>query len=88
MKKVVETKKFEKEFKKMIKRGKDPKKLFTFVRLLANESYPLPEHYRDHPLKQFKDVRDAHIEPDWVLFYRVTTKEVELIRTGTHSDLF
>jgi|ADWX01.1.fsa_nt_gi addiction module toxin, RelE/StbE family len=82
------TKKFEKELKRMIKRGKDPKKLFAFVELLINDSYPLPAHYQDHLLKQFKDVRDAHIEPDWILFYRVNGDVIELIRTGTHSDLF
>lgn len=88
MKTLTITNKFEKELKRMIKRGKDPQKLFDFVELLVNESYPLPVHYKDHLLKQFKDVRDAHIEPDWVLFYRVKSEEIELIRTGTHSDLF
>jgi len=29
-----------------------------------------------------------HIEPDWLLIYEVTSKEVMLFRTGTHSDLF
>ena len=41
-------------------------------------------------LKLAKNVRECHIEPDWLLVYRVE-KEIELlrlVRTGTHSDLF
>jgi mRNA interferase YafQ len=32
--------------------------------------------------------RDLHIEPDWLLLYRIAGNEVQLARTGTHSDLF
>jgi mRNA interferase YafQ len=32
--------------------------------------------------------RDLHIEPDWLLIYRVKGDELQLARTGTHSDLF
>jgi mRNA interferase YafQ len=36
----------------------------------------------------WKGRRDCHIEPDWVLIYRMTEDELRLERTGTHSDLF
>jgi mRNA interferase YafQ len=55
--------------------------------LLAGDA--LPEGYKDHPLKgSWQGYRDAHIEPDWLLIYRVTRDELHLVRTGTHADLF
>jgi mRNA interferase YafQ len=49
----------------------------------------LPLRYEDHPLAGgWKDCRDSHIEPDWLLIYRLDGDAVHLIRTGTHSDLF
>jgi mRNA interferase YafQ len=32
--------------------------------------------------------RDLHIEPDWLLLYRIVDEELQLARTGTHADLF
>lgn len=32
--------------------------------------------------------REAHLEGDWLVIYRVQGHELHLIRTGTHSDLF
>ena len=63
-------------------------RLRTLVRLLASgESVPV--RYRDHPLRgRWSGWRDAHIEPDWVLIYRVNGSDLELGRTGTHADLF
>ncbi|MBR2998394.1 type II toxin-antitoxin system YafQ family toxin [Candidatus Saccharibacteria bacterium] len=87
---------YEKQFKKDLKlsrkRGKDIKKFVTVVEILLSEE-PLPAKYKDHVLtddKRYKNVRECHLEPDWLLIYRIE-KEVELlrlIRTGTHSDLF
>ena len=53
----------------------------------------LPAKYRDYQLtnsKEYKDVRECHIEPDWLLIYRVKDEVLilELSRTGSHSDLF
>lgn len=83
---------FKKDYKLAIKRGCDPKLLEQVISMLANE-LPLPEKYRDHALttsRNYKNVRECHIEPDWLLIYR-TEKErliLQLVRTGTHSDLF
>jgi mRNA interferase YafQ len=55
--------------------------------LLAGDS--LPERYKDHPLRgSWTGYRDAHIEPDWLLIYRVAGDELRLVRTGSHADLF
>jgi len=70
------------------KRGKDLKKLAALLLLLIEERQ-LPPTYRDHPLKgDWSGYRDAHIEPDWLLIYRVQGDELQLARTGTHADLF
>jgi mRNA interferase YafQ len=55
--------------------------------LIAKEE--LPASYKDHLLKgDWQGYRDAHIEPDWLLIYRVAGDEIYLARTGSHADLF
>lgn len=83
---------FKKDYKLAIKRGCDPEKLEKVITLLSNEQ-PLPESYRDHALtnsRNYKFVRECHIQPDWLLVYRIEKERLilKLIRTGTHSDLF
>jgi len=52
--------------------------------LLIDEK-PLPERYHDHPLKSaWAGFRDAHIEPDWLLVYRIEGDELQFAHTGTH----
>jgi len=79
---------FKKDLKRINRRGKDLSKLETIVNLLrAGKSPPL--QVKPHPLKgEWKSYYDCHIEPDWLLIYRVTNDEVALARTGTHADLF
>ena len=53
------------------------------------EQEPLSARHRDHRLRGiWKGYREAHIEPDWLLIYGVEGDELQLVRTGTHSDLF
>ena len=79
---------FRRDVKRMEKRGKAMEKLRA-VLLLLIERRVLSEHYKDHPLKgDWSGFRDLHIEPDWVLIYRVRGDDLELARTGTHADLF
>lgn len=92
MLKVEFTGQFKKDYKQAIKRGCDPKELETVITFLVNEQ-PLPEKYRDHALtnsRNYKDMRECHIEPDWLLVYKVLkeTLILRLIRTGSHGDLF
>ena len=57
--------------------------------LLLLEARPLPPNYKDHPLQgRWREYRDCHIEPDWLLIYKIEGNDVHLVRTGTHSDLF
>lgn len=83
---------FKRDYKLALKRGCDPKKLEEVVEILCREE-PLPLSYRDHTLtnsRNYKDMRECHIEPDWLLVYKVVQDVLvlKLIRTGSHSDLF
>ena len=49
---------------------------------------PLPQKNKDHGLTgQYAGHRECHIQPDWLLIYRVDGNELYLARTGTHADL-
>ena len=83
---------FKKDYKLAIKRGCDPKKLEMVISILCSEE-PLPPSYCDHALvnsKNYQGMRECHIEPDWLLVYKIIrdTLILKLIRTGSHSDLF
>jgi len=82
------TTQFKKDYKLSQKRGKDMSKIKAVMSELANEN-PLPPGCKDHPLSgNYKNCRECHIEPDWLLIYEVTETEIRFLRTGTHSDLF
>jgi mRNA interferase YafQ len=79
---------FRRDVKRAEKRGKDMTKLKEALTVLI-EQKSLPASYADHPLKgDWKGFRDLHLEPDWLLLYRVEGSELQLARTGSHSDLF
>jgi mRNA interferase YafQ len=82
------TRQFQKDLKRMKKRGKElPKIKEVMSQLIAEE--PLVERYRDHPLiGNYKGRRECHIEPNWLLIYKLEDVNIIFERTGTHSDLF
>lgn len=82
------TNKFDKAVALAKRRGKDTAKLRLAIELLATHK-PLPRELKDHPLKgDWKNYRDLHIEPDWLLLYKTDETNLWLVHTGTHSDLF
>jgi len=82
------TKQFAKDLKRMLNRGKSEKKIKEALRSLVNEDQ-LDVRYKDHKLLgTYKDRRECHIEPDWLLIYKKTVDEIIFERTGTHADLF
>ena len=86
--KIIQTNQFKKDLKKQLKRGKDRNKLFDFLECLVGKD-EIPLRYNDHPLSgNWAGRRDAHLEPDWILIYKIDAESVVLERTGTHSDLF
>ena len=88
--KIVQTGRFKKDLKIARKRGYDLSLIGNVVDLLAS-GCELPDKYEDHHLSgNYKDCRECHITPDWLLIYEVSEGELilYLTRTGTHSDLF
>ena len=82
------TRQFERDLKRMLKRGKDPEIFKTIARMLLAET-PLPVKYRDHKLLgPYVGRHDCHIEPDWVLIYKKESSAIVFERTGSHADLF
>ena len=81
---------FRKDIKLAKKRGLNITLLETVVNMLANEK-KLPDKYRDHQLVgKYKNFRECHIQPDWLLIYQIDKSILSLLllRTGTHTDLF
>ena len=90
MLKIVLSNRFRKDLKLAQKRGMNLDLLRDVVNALANEE-KLAAQYHDHDLSGvFSGFRECHIQPDWLLVYRIEKNELELFlfRTGTHSDLF
>ena len=84
------TTQFKKDYKRAVKRGLKIEMLEKIVELLAMGE-ALPEKNRDHELSgNWGDHRECHIQPDWLLIYRIEDDVLVLTlsRTGTHSDLF
>ena len=82
--------KFKKDYKLIQKRGYKVDKLKEVI-IILREQKALPEKYKDHALiGNYVGYRECHIEPDWLLIYKIENNELLLIlsRTGTHSDLF
>ena len=80
--------KFRRDVKRVKRQGANLDKLEEVVKLLVAQE-PLPERLRDHALTgNWRGFRDCHIEPDWLLIYRVVGNELQLARTGSHAELF
>ena len=79
---------FRRDAKLAKKRGKDTDKLRELIALLEQDA-TLPLRYKDHALiGDWQPHRECHIEPDWLLIYKIARNNVHLVRTGSHSDLF
>ena len=79
---------FKKDIKRLQKRGKDMEKLKAVIEKLL-ENQELEAKYKDHTLTcDWKGYRDCHIEPDWLLIYKISETNLFLVRSGSHSDLF
>ncbi len=84
-----QTSQFKKDLRRMVKRGAKMQLLDDVITMLR-EQKPLPAKNEDHPLTgHWAGHRDCHIQPDWLLIYRVDDNALVLTatRTGTHSDI-
>ena len=82
------TSRFLKDLKLAKKRGYDLDKLEAIVDLLQAQQ-SLPPKNKDHTLTgEWNHHRECHIQPDWLLIYKIEATFLILERTGTHADLF
>lgn len=86
------TSSFKKQYKKIIKQGKNINKFIYVLEKLANGE-ELEEKYKNHQLindKYYKDCYECHIEPDWLLIYQYQNQKIVLLLVGigSHSELF
>lgn len=86
------TSSFKKSLKKVLKQGKEFKKIKTIIVKLANKE-ELEIKYKNHELndnKKFKNCKECHVEPDWLLVYKYYENDLILllVETGSHSEKF
>ena len=79
---------FTKDLKKAQLNSTNTAKLFAYISLLVNKE-ELPTQARDHNLSgEYKDTKEFHISGDLLVIYRIENNTLELLRIGTHSQLF
>ena len=81
---------FAKDMKRCQKQQK-PIEKFKRIDKLLMLGQQLPQKNKDHVLiGNWNGYRECHIEPDWLLIYKVDedNKTIEYSRIGSHSDLF
>ena len=81
-------KNFTKELKKAKLNPTNNAKLFLYISLLLNNN-KLPNEALDHTLNgEYKDTKEFHISGDLLIIYKINNETLELLRIGTHSQLF
>lgn len=87
MKKIYPSTQFKKDYKRYRNNPKLIKALGDIVDKLANEQ-PIPQENRPHPLKgEYKGCMECHIGNDFLLIW-FNGDVIELVRLGSHSELF
>jgi mRNA interferase YafQ len=84
------TTKFDRDMKRITKRGLNLSLLNAVIQTLIEEK-PLDPKHNDHALKgDYAGFRECHILPNWLLIYKINKGRLILTasRTGSHSDLF
>jgi mRNA interferase YafQ len=77
---------FRRDLKKIVKSGRY--RLADIDEVVENlrRDQPLATRQRDHALTgNWKDHRECHIKPDWLLIYRLEPGVLVLVRTGSHA---
>lgn len=78
---------FKRDLKKQYLLLVSPEWAEVFGLLIKNKK--LPEKYKDHQLTgNLQDYRECHVKPDLLLIYKIHENELQLVRLGTHSELF
>ena len=82
------TRQFDKDVKRMKRRGKNIEKIKIVIRSLIAEEMLDPIHHDHKLIGNWQGRRECHIESDWLLIYMIAENRVVFERTGTHSDIF
>ncbi|MFN8482143.1 MAG: type II toxin-antitoxin system YafQ family toxin [Anaerolineae bacterium] len=79
---------FRRDVKRLLRQGADIARLEAVVEKLVAQA-PVDERYRDHALiGNWSGCRECHLQPDWLLIYRIEGDELQLVRTGSHAELY
>ncbi|GMQ78337.1 MAG: type II toxin-antitoxin system mRNA interferase toxin, RelE/StbE family [Anaerolineae bacterium] len=79
---------FRRDVKRLRRQNVDLSELKSVVSALVAEEQ-LDKRYRDHVLVgDWRGFRECHIQPDWLLIYRIESAELQLARTGSHAELY
>lgn len=82
------TSQFKKDTKKAKKQYKDLNTVLEIAEVIIT-GQTIPVKYKDHQLNgDYVGHRELHIEPDWLLIYKLSPDELRLVRLGSHSELF
>jgi mRNA interferase YafQ len=91
MNQVKESKQYTKDKERISRTQVGAKIIYELIEVLGHiiSPEPIPEKYKDHELiGNWKSYRELHIRGDLLLIYRINGEVLELVRLGSHSDLF
>jgi mRNA interferase YafQ len=84
----VYTRQFERDVKRVGKRGQNVEKLKIIARALIDGKKLDALHWDHQLIGNFAGRRECHIEADWMLIYKLKEDRIIFERTGSHADLF
>ena len=88
MKTIKTTSRFLRDLKLARRRGKELAKMEAVIDALARGER-LSSRHRAHRLQgEMQGLWECHVEPDWLMIWDESDREIVLIRCGTHADLF
>ncbi len=84
----IQSTRFKRDIKRLQKQRENLLELKTIIESLVMEQ-PLDSKHKDYKLVgNWKGLRECHVEPDWLLIYRINRDNLELVQTGSHPELF
>lgn len=88
MKEVKSSGRFRKDLKRYLNQPRKLEKLYAIVSLLQ-EGKPVPTENKPHPLTgDYAGCLECHIESDFLLIWIDDENVINLVRLGSHSELF
>jgi mRNA interferase YafQ len=88
MLKLLRHRQFLKEYAKIRLNDQQYSRYVRYLSVLLQEEQ-MPSESKDHSLKgNYQDCREFHISGDILVIYRIEVDTVQLLRIGSHSELF